>query len=93
MQEADGGTNDGIGHYGWVIAIETRILVKGNNQALGNKTLMESLQAETYGGLAFFTFIKYFCIYKNTSNPTDSQHYFCDNLTLITHLKYDQQSP
>eukprot|EP00957_Ditylum_brightwellii_P208467 15357609-Ditylum_brightwellii.AAC.1 len=54
---------------------------------------MEALQAETYGRIALFYFLHHFRIYKNSSNHPNSQHYFCDNSSLIAQLKYDQQSP
>eukprot|EP00957_Ditylum_brightwellii_P146693 11166429-Ditylum_brightwellii.AAC.1 len=48
----DGGADNGIGYFGWVIATDTRIIAKGYGQAQGNDHQMESLRAETYGGIA-----------------------------------------
>eukprot|EP00957_Ditylum_brightwellii_P001590 124423-Ditylum_brightwellii.AAC.1 len=31
----DGGADDGIGYFGWLIATETKIITKGYSQALG----------------------------------------------------------
>eukprot|EP00957_Ditylum_brightwellii_P195735 14912826-Ditylum_brightwellii.AAC.1 len=53
----DGGYNDGIGHLGWLITTETKILTKGYGQALGSEHQMESLCAETYDGIAVIDFI------------------------------------
>eukprot|EP00957_Ditylum_brightwellii_P039048 2951196-Ditylum_brightwellii.AAC.1 len=54
---------------------------------------MESLRAETYGGIAVFTFLKHYRIYYDTSDPPNKQKYYCDNSTLIRRLKYDQTEP
>eukprot|EP00957_Ditylum_brightwellii_P192070 14621560-Ditylum_brightwellii.AAC.1 len=48
----DGGVNKEYGYYGFVIAMDTTILWKGNGQAYGNPQQMESQQAESVGGLA-----------------------------------------
>eukprot|EP00957_Ditylum_brightwellii_P177269 13503844-Ditylum_brightwellii.AAC.1 len=53
---------------------------------------MEFLQAETYGGIALFSFLKHFCIYKNASSPLTQQFYYCDNSTLIKQLQHDQSN-
>ena len=39
----DGGDTDGNGYYGWVIATDTHILVKGKGLSPGNQELNESL--------------------------------------------------
>ena len=54
---------------------------------------MESLRAETYGGIAVFTFPKNYRIYYDISHPPNTQKYYCDNSTLIQRLKYDQTEP
>eukprot|EP00957_Ditylum_brightwellii_P000386 30129-Ditylum_brightwellii.AAC.1 len=86
----DGGSNDGIGYFGWVITTDTRIITKGYGQAQRNEHQMESLKAETYGGIAVFTFLKHYRIYYEISDPPSKQKYYCDNSTLIRRLKYDQ---
>jgi hypothetical protein len=87
----DGGADDGIGYFGWVIASDTRIITKGYGQAQGNEHHMESLRAETYGGIALFTFLKHYRIYNEISQPPNLQRYYCDNSTLIKRLKEDQK--
>jgi hypothetical protein len=39
----DGGDTDGNGYYGWVIATDTHILVKGKGLSPGNQEMNESL--------------------------------------------------
>eukprot|EP00957_Ditylum_brightwellii_P081447 6195801-Ditylum_brightwellii.AAC.1 len=51
---SDGGADDGIGYFGWLIATDTKLLIKGNSQAISKEYLMESLQTETYGGIGLF---------------------------------------
>eukprot|EP00957_Ditylum_brightwellii_P044664 3386221-Ditylum_brightwellii.AAC.1 len=86
----DGGADDGIGYFGWVIAIDTKIITKGYGQAHGSKHQMESLRAETYGGIAVFNFLKHYRLYYEISEPPILQKYYCDDSTLISRLKYNQ---
>eukprot|EP00957_Ditylum_brightwellii_P103158 7862087-Ditylum_brightwellii.AAC.1 len=53
---SDGGVKEGYGYFGFVIATETQILWKGQGQVQGNSVQMESLQAESSGGLALLRF-------------------------------------
>eukprot|EP00957_Ditylum_brightwellii_P177912 13551396-Ditylum_brightwellii.AAC.1 len=89
---SDGGADDGIGYFGWLIATDTKILIEGNVQALGKESLMESLQAETYGGISLFLFLQHVCVFKNTTTPPNHQLYYCDNSTLIKYLQQDQSN-
>eukprot|EP00957_Ditylum_brightwellii_P090669 6905362-Ditylum_brightwellii.AAC.1 len=89
---SDGRTDDSIGYLGWLIATDTKILIEGNSQALVKESLMESLQAETYGGMAHFLFLQHFHIFKNTTTPPQQQLYYCNNSALIKHLQQDQIS-
>eukprot|EP00957_Ditylum_brightwellii_P101337 7722665-Ditylum_brightwellii.AAC.1 len=75
----DGGADNGIGYFGWVIATDTRIIMKGYGQARGNEHQMESFRAETYRGIAVFTFLKHTRIYYDILNPPNTQKYYCDN--------------
>ena len=67
-----------------------KIIAKGYRQAHGSKHQMESLQAETYRGIAVFNFIKHYRIYYEILEPPNLQKYYCDNSTLINRLKYNQ---
>eukprot|EP00957_Ditylum_brightwellii_P198270 15108418-Ditylum_brightwellii.AAC.1 len=89
----DGGADDRIGYFGWLIATVTRIISKGYRHVQGNEHQMESLRAETYGGITVFTFLKHYRIYYNISDPPNKQKYYCDNSKLICRLKYDQTEP
>eukprot|EP00957_Ditylum_brightwellii_P096950 7383182-Ditylum_brightwellii.AAC.1 len=51
---------------------------------------MESLRAETYGGIALFLSLQHFHIFKNTTTSPNHQFYYCDNSTLIKYLQHDQ---
>eukprot|EP00957_Ditylum_brightwellii_P000781 61857-Ditylum_brightwellii.AAC.1 len=82
--------DDGIGYFGWVIATDTKIITKGYGQAHGNKHQMKSLRAETYGGIAVFTFLEHYRTYYEILDPPFKQKHYCDNSTLICRLKYDQ---
>eukprot|EP00957_Ditylum_brightwellii_P136871 10437636-Ditylum_brightwellii.AAC.1 len=44
----DGGADDRLGYYGWVIANSTTKLVEGYGRALGDPELMESSRAKSY---------------------------------------------
>eukprot|EP00957_Ditylum_brightwellii_P138934 10590203-Ditylum_brightwellii.AAC.1 len=79
----DSGADDGIGYFGWIIATDTRIITKEYDQAQGNEHQMESLRAETYGGIAVFTFLKHYRMYYNILHPPNTQKYYCDNSMLI----------
>eukprot|EP00957_Ditylum_brightwellii_P086879 6612437-Ditylum_brightwellii.AAC.1 len=57
-----GRANDGIGYFGWLITTDTNILIEGKGQALRKDSLVESLRAKIYCGLALFTFLKHFYI-------------------------------
>eukprot|EP00957_Ditylum_brightwellii_P076821 5839251-Ditylum_brightwellii.AAC.1 len=87
---SDGGADDSIGYFVWIIVTDTKILIEGNSQALGKDSLMVSLQAETYGGITLFFFLQYFHIFKNMSTPLNRQFYYCDNSTLMKCLQHDQ---
>eukprot|EP00957_Ditylum_brightwellii_P182375 13893291-Ditylum_brightwellii.AAC.1 len=89
---SDGRADDSISYFGWLIATDTKILIEGINQALRKESLMESLQAETYGEIALFLFLQHFCIFKNTTTPPHQQLYYCNNSTLIKRLQQGQIS-
>eukprot|EP00957_Ditylum_brightwellii_P204444 15339289-Ditylum_brightwellii.AAC.1 len=86
----DRGADNGIGCSGWLIATDTKIITKGYRQAHGSEHQMESLQVETYEGIAVFNFIKHYRIFYEISEPPILQKYYCDNFTLISRLKYNQ---
>eukprot|EP00957_Ditylum_brightwellii_P100498 7660722-Ditylum_brightwellii.AAC.1 len=54
---SNGGVKKGYGYLDFVIATETQILWKGQGQVQGNSAQMESLQAESSGGLAPLRFL------------------------------------
>eukprot|EP00957_Ditylum_brightwellii_P089891 6845803-Ditylum_brightwellii.AAC.1 len=89
---SDGGANDSIGYFEWLIATDTKILIEGNGQVLVKESLTESLQAETYGEIALFLFLQHFHIFKNTTTPPNHQLYYCNNSTVIKHLQHDQNN-
>eukprot|EP00957_Ditylum_brightwellii_P032536 2465366-Ditylum_brightwellii.AAC.1 len=86
----DGGADDGIGYFGWVIATDTKIITKGYRQTHGSKHQMKLLQAETYRGIAVFNFLRHYRIFYEILEPPILQKYYYDNFTLISRLKYDQ---
>eukprot|EP00957_Ditylum_brightwellii_P161583 12302491-Ditylum_brightwellii.AAC.1 len=57
---SDRGADNGIGYFGWLIATDTTVLIEIYSQAHRKESFMESLQAETYGGIALFLCLKHF---------------------------------
>eukprot|EP00957_Ditylum_brightwellii_P207890 15354983-Ditylum_brightwellii.AAC.1 len=86
----DGGADNRIGYFGWVIATDTKIITKGYGHTHGSEHQMESLRAETYSGIEVFTFLKHYRTYYEILDPPFTQNYYCDNSTLIRRLKYNQ---
>ena len=48
---SDGGEENGLGYYGWVIVTENQILVKHKGHAADNPRLIESLRTKSVGAL------------------------------------------
>eukprot|EP00957_Ditylum_brightwellii_P003971 302438-Ditylum_brightwellii.AAC.1 len=82
-----GGSNDGLGYFGWVIASSSTILVEGYGHAPGHPNLMESLRSKAYGCLTPLLFLKHCRIHHDITAYLSKQYYFCDNITLIKRLK------
>eukprot|EP00957_Ditylum_brightwellii_P147005 11191758-Ditylum_brightwellii.AAC.1 len=59
----------------------------GYGQALGNPSLAELLQAESYDSIALISFIKSYRMYYNITDTPDIQTYYCDNITVINQVK------
>eukprot|EP00957_Ditylum_brightwellii_P031281 2371170-Ditylum_brightwellii.AAC.1 len=83
----DIGVTDGLGHYVWVITMDSFILWEGFGHSKGASEVMESLRAESSGFLATLQFILCFLVYHNISIPENLSLDYCDNSGLVGHIK------
>jgi hypothetical protein len=84
----DGGDTDGNGYYGWVIATNTHILVRGKDLSPGNQEQNESLRSESTAYLS--SGLRFLVHYKNYHQLTlelSNKFHFCDNKSLVGRSK------
>ena len=83
---SDGGTHNGLGYFGWVIATSTSVLWEDYGQVPGNAEQMDSLRAESYGTLAATEFLLQ--LYQSGKINTKANiHHFCDNKIVVQRLQ------
>ena len=88
---SDGGEENGLGYFGWVIASETEILVKHKGHAAGNPSLIESLRTESVGALSIISYILRLCEFYEIQLPRHKTVHYCDNKTAVNRIRASQR--
>ena len=88
---SDGGEENGLGYFGWVIATKNKILIKHKGHAAGNLSLIESLRIKSVGALSIFCFILRFCEFHEITLPKYKMVHYCDNITTVNRIQTSQR--
>lgn len=85
---SDGGEDNGLGYYGWVIATKDDIIVEHKGHAYGNKRLIKFLRTESIGVLSIAYFIHQFCKFYEIRIGNKVCIYYCDNKTVVERINF-----
>ena len=88
---SDGGEENGLGYFGWVIASETEILVKHKGHAAGNPSLVESLRTKSVGVLSIISYILRLYEFYEIRLPKHKMVQYCDNITAANRRRSSQR--
>eukprot|EP00957_Ditylum_brightwellii_P082199 6250295-Ditylum_brightwellii.AAC.1 len=76
----DGGLDDDIGYFGWVIAIDQQILWKNRGHTPGHEEYIETLRTEGISHLLLAVFMKHYLIFHEVRIDQDQTIHYCDNM-------------
>ena len=82
---SDGGYQNGIGSFGWILAINGETIGKAKGPAEGDSACMSSFRSESYGMFSATTFITGMNKYLDTPLEFEWQFYL-DNDALIKRI-------
>ena len=88
---SDGGEENKLGYFQWVIATENELLIKHKGHAAGNPSLIKSLRTKSIGAISIFCFILRFCEFYEINLPKYKMVHYCDNITAVNRIRSSQR--
>eukprot|EP00957_Ditylum_brightwellii_P151464 11534488-Ditylum_brightwellii.AAC.1 len=84
----DGGLDNNIGYFRWVVATDQTILWENRGHAQGEKGQIETLRTKSVGLLAIMIFFEHYLKHNNILfDPNQVKHY-CDNMGVVKRMKW-----